>query len=219
MILLQTKPELFFETDLFNGIKAVIEIIYLLVAPIIAYFAFKGLEQIKIHKKESKLNSKRKAYKITAEICKDYGERIIPLINKLNDKIISENILFFKESRTKIDNNELTAEYGKVDFDKCTGELSETLNALESFSLYIINGLAEEKIAYNSFGRTFLGTVEKFSPFLILVNKKNYYNNILELFIIWNTRKEKETLMMEKEKLEKKINSKQTITIKHLGEE
>jgi len=219
MILLQTNTDLFFETDSFKAIRAVIEIIYLLAAPVVAYLAYRGLEQIKFAKKESKLNSKREAYKVTAELCKDYGYRIIPLLHKLYDKINEENILFFKESKAKIEDDEISVDYGPIDFGKCAGELVDGMNALEGFSVFFVNGLGDEKIAYNSFGQTFIDSVKYYCPFLVLVNKNKYYSNVLQLFIIWNIRNEKETLELEKETLEKKIKSKQTVRIKHLGEE
>jgi hypothetical protein len=96
MIIEEMSNEFIFENNFFKGLKYIVEIISLLTAPIILYLAYRGLEQLKLTKRESKLNSKREAYKITAEQCKDYQTRIIPLQNILNDKQIIENTVSLK---------------------------------------------------------------------------------------------------------------------------
>ena len=93
-----------------DKLKDILEIIYFLSGPVIAYLAFRALGQINEAKKqvlEAKetriINSKRDAYKIAAEKCEYYMTTIIPLINNLDRAVKENNITFFEKSAVVID--------------------------------------------------------------------------------------------------------------------
>lgn len=215
--------DLFFDTDIFKGIKAILELIYLISAPVIAYFAFRALDQIKVAKNSSALSAKREAYKITAERCEYYQERIIPLFNSLYEKILEENVSFFKDSRVDISDENIIIDFAEDDIKAVIDEILNVVNALESFSVFFVSGVGNEVIAYKTIGTTFVESVKSYLPFIIkygqILGSGKRFNNTLKLFTIWNQRMESENLELEKKALENKLKTKKSISIKHLGEE
>lgn len=212
----EISSELIFENSFFKGLKYIVEIISLLTAPVILYLAYRGLEQIKLAKKESKLNSKREAYKITAEQCKDYQGRIIALHNQLFNKETEEKAKFLKESKVTITDKNISVEFVKDDTEKISTELLEVVNAMEGFSLFFVSGLGNERVAYETIGETFVDSTKYLLPFLIAYGNKKRFKNTMSLFIIWYKRREKDELEIEKKVLEDKLKTKKTVEIKHL---
>lgn len=211
----------FFETDIFKIIKAIVEFIYLLSAPLLVFLAYKGLEQIKVAKNQSKINSKREAYRVTAEQCKYYLDVIISLFNEMHQKEQEENVKFFKHSIIHIHEEQISVEFPKDDdLEKIDIVVLKLANALEGFAFFFVTGLGDEKIAYETIGWTFTNSIKGFLPFLIRFNNNGKsFSSTLKLFHIWNSRMEKEDLELKKQNLDKKINSKNTINLKHIGEE
>ncbi|MBW1888449.1 MAG: hypothetical protein JRI52_08890 [Deltaproteobacteria bacterium] len=90
----------FFQTNI-KDFRAFIEILYFLSGPAIFIVALKGLQQIfiankalktanealKTAKDDIKIRSTREALSASVAMCEKYVEKIIPEINKLNEKI------------------------------------------------------------------------------------------------------------------------------------
>src|SRR5690554_5656423 len=153
-----------------DKLKDILEIIYFISGPVIAYLAFRALGQINEAKKqvtetkESRIiSSKREAYKIAADKCEYFMLTIIPLINNLDKSIKDNGVTFFDNSKVEITNGGIKVkpqfkdqqEIEKV-FDLPNLEL---FNPLESFALFFTSGVAEEKVGYLTLGQTYCNSV------------------------------------------------------------
>lgn len=214
-----------------QSIKDILEIIYYICSPVLAFFAFRALGQIREAKlqvsetiKSRVLSSKREAYKVAADKCEYYLTAIIPQINVLDKFIEEKDITFFDKSSVKINKDNIQVK--AVFKDEAEAELVyvilpclEVFNPLESFSLFFISGIADEGIGYLTVGTTFCNSVKKYLPLLVLLSDGKHFTNTLRLFRMWNSRLEKELLEKEKSRIEKKLNENPTITIKNIGTE
>jgi hypothetical protein len=202
-------------------LKNILELLYLLSGPALVFFAYKALEQIKVTKDLAKINAKREAYKVTADESRYFSEKIIPLINILDTKVDELGAQVFLKSSVKVENNtvivKLFTNYPKHDeiIDQLTGEFVELSNALSDFSTYFVSGIADEKLAYNTLGRTYCDTVKKYAPLLVLISNAN--DNVIQLFVIWNNRAIKDKALIEKRKLEETIKNTSEITVEPIG--
>ena len=211
-----------------ENLKFIVEIVYYLSGPVIAYIAYKALEQVKETKrqvsetKESRIiSAKRDSFKIAADKCEYYMSDIIPSIDNLDKAVRENNIDFFESSRIEIHSDGIGASAPFKDdeeFDKVL-ELPflEVFNPLESFSLFFTSGVADEKVGYLSVGHTFCDTVEKYAPLIIILSGNKHYNNLLQLFTLWHGRIEKERLEKERAKIDKELNSTSNVVIDTIG--
>lgn len=209
-------------------IKEILEIIYFISGPIVAYFAFKALGQISEAKKqvletrESRIiSSKREAYKIAADKCDYFMTTIIPLINNLDKAVKANGITFFEKSQIEITQDGIKVKpfyKDKEEVDKVFNLPNlELFNPLESFSLFFSSGVADEKIGYLTIGNTYCDTVKKYAPLLVTLSEGKHFNNTLFLFKIWNARLEKENLEKEKKRIDKQLSENKSISIKTIG--
>jgi hypothetical protein len=213
-------------------IKNILEMSYYISGLGLFFVAYKALKQIEIAKEQiqqtkevSSLNSKRDAMKVTSSQVKNYLEVIIPAQNKLDKKIDENKIQFFKKSKIKIEGNKLKLEPFIIQTDNekmpnIFGEYTHTMNLMEAFSLYMISGVADEKLAFRSISSTFCTSAEKLLPLYLVNNiqqKEKYYKSIIDLYIIWSTRLKKEMLEMEQKELTKELKSCKNIEIDIIG--
>ena len=164
-------------------------------------------KQLEFAKQSLKINSKRDAYSLTAECCDHYLTVIIPLLDKFDRKIESKGITFFEDAIVKVTADGITVEnaYPKKDIDariEIANHSLAALNALEGFSVYFTSGVAEETIAFETVGRTFLTAAGKLAPDFLLYASDGYFQNLSTLFMRWSQRQEKQRLETEKLKLE-----------------
>lgn len=211
-------------------IRNILEVIYFISGPVVAYFAFRALAQINEAKKqvtetkESRIiSSKREAYKIAADKCDYFMTTIIPLIDNLDRAVKASGVTYFEKSQV-----EITADGMKVnpfynDKEEIVKVFSlpnlELFNPLESFSLFFVSGVAEEEIGYLTIGNTYCNTVRKYAPLLVTLSEGKYFKNTLFLFKIWNARLEKENLEKEKTRIDKQLSENKSISIKTIGAE
>jgi len=145
-----------------KNINELLNIIYLICAgPIFIYIAYRGLEQIKaakentkITQENSKTQSKREAYKLAGEQCLYFAEKIIPLYNKLIIELKDNNCKFFE--KYEVINHKEKIELKQK--EKLTDEdfeglgkskyLQDLLNSLEGFSLFFASGVASENVGF-----------------------------------------------------------------------
>lgn len=100
--------------------------------------------------------------------------------------------------------------------EKIASQLTEVCNSLESFATYFISGVADEYVAFNTIGTTFLSNMDDIIQWVIDCRDKGYYKNLVSLYITWRNRSEAFLLRQKKEKLEErlsKIGDKKTFTI------
>lgn len=212
--------------------KKILEIIYFLSGPVIAVFAFMALHQIKIAKQQLendknilRINSKRESIKLATEQCDNYMKNIMPDINELEEYLEKMKIDFLKKSKVTIEQDSISVEpyiddedYKKYIDMNCIRKRLKVENALETFSIYFTSGIADEKIAYLTLGRTYCYIVEKLLPdILYKSNDGEYFKNIIQLFNLWYFRIQQEKIQKEKSELEKKLGSIKTRGINTIG--
>lgn len=195
------------------------EIAYYISNLILVIVAVIGLYQLKISKDTRKITSKRAAFQIAAEQCNFYIEKIIPMMNQLDDIIEQKKIDFFSKDNTIIDWNKIkfSPSFNRESTEKllnhCIPEITSIANMLEIFSLYIISWVASDKIAFNTVGNTFIHSLKTYLPFYLVTSDGWNYKHTMTLFINWNNKIEKEKLVNKKKEIEKKLKGNKTIEI------
>ena len=203
----------------------VLEIINYCATIVLVIVAIIGLKQLKISKETRKITSKREAFKIAAEQCTYYMEKIIPEINDLDELIRKKEIDFFNKSKVKIENDKLSliphSDNKSLDklIDKALTEVMTVTNMLEGFSLYFVSGVASEEVGFNTVGNTFVYSVKKYLPFYISMSQGSGYKHTMTLFMNWHKKLESEKLNKEKKKIEQKLKESKSISIKPIGTE
>lgn len=204
-------------------IKDILEIPYLLSGPVLAYFAYRALDQISLSERLAKENAKRDSIKLTAEECRYYSEKIIPLANEFDDLIKKHNLEIFIKSKVHVENNEIkvSSPAAHHTMDKAPDEFFENItaliNSLSSFSTFFVSGVADERLAYKTTGTTYCRTVTKLAPMLVNLANKTHENNILQLYIIWKNRQDIDGATRAREALDKTLQSKKDSSIKVVG--
>ena len=181
-------------------------------------------EQLEFAKEALKINSKRDAYSLTAECCDHYLTVVIPLLDKLDKKIESKGITFYKDAIVKVTGDGLSVENASPQKDadarmEIANHTLAALNAMEGFSVYFISGVAEESIAYETVGRTFVSTARRLAPEFLLYASEGYFKNLTALFMRWSHRQEKQRLELEKLKLQNESDKISIASPKAIGTE
>lgn len=191
-----------------NQAKPITELIYFLSSIGIAIFAFFGLQQIQILKSTAATQAKRDSLKLTSEQCSYYVDVVIPLQNTFHSSIKEHKIKYFEGWTTTIKNNEITTtskEPNKIpDFEKAIPTLG-FINSMEAFSTFFTSRVADELVAYNTIGETFISSCEQVMPWLLHCRNSGYFKNTTSLYLIWKQRSEREKLMREKQNIDKKL--------------
>ena len=225
--------------ELYDSTKSIVENLYFLSGPLLAFFGMMILFQVYYAKKSIKLAksqliqakehlktiSQREAATIAAERINFFTANIIPIGDnlykerkKINFPLFNGKIDSFKHKEIQnwdLDFKKSFLEHGLKN-PKILGQ--ELINNLEGFSAYFTNGIANEKIAFSSVGTAFCSYVEKYYPFICLMqnstNVNNPYCNIIELYGMWKNRMK----IMESELLLKKEEAIVIEKIKELEE-
>lgn len=212
-----------------DTIRNILELIYFISGPallIVAIYALRQIKEARNQVQETRkarlLSAKRESYKIAADKCSYYMETVIPLMNILDKEIDSKKVTYFEKSVVTKTSNSYKLKPANISKEEketlFSLPITEVFNPLESFSLFFTSGVADEKVGYLTLGHTFCESVDSYLPILIMLSSdQEHYNNIMQLFTIWNTRKEREKLEADKQRIEKAISDKREITIKPIG--
>ena len=204
-----------------NAIKPTMEILYFIAGIIVSITAILALKQIKIMKHTAEIQSKRDALTITSEQCVNYMTNIIKLQNEFNRSLKENQIHFLDGWEVTISDNEISLKHdGKIDysnFDKMN--YATVYNAMEAFATYFISKVADESVAFNSLGTTYVNTTEHYLPILLEVNEDGYFRNIVNLYVLWTKRMISIDLQEQQENLKRKMKNYHTEVIKPIGVE
>lgn len=125
-----------------ESIKNFLEIVYFLSGPALVAIAYIALGQIKVarsqieeQRKATRISAQRDALKLTSEQIREYGLKIIPLLNILDKAINDNNIKFFEKSEIIINDNSI-----KVKPYTSDNELKKIANVINEF-LNVMNAL------------------------------------------------------------------------------
>lgn len=189
----------------------------------IAIAAFIALRQISITKQLAKTNAKRESIRLTADQCHIYGEKHIPLLRDLDVAIKEHNFRFLTESKIEIDGTTIKVKpfhrypEHNAAVEKVAPYMAAAYNALNSFALYFVSGVADERYAYTTLGTSYCNSVRTLLPFIVGWSSKTKEDNILRLFTLWNSRKENEENQRELEKLKIKLAQNGAVEIRPIG--
>jgi hypothetical protein len=204
-----------------NIIIPYLQVLYFLSGCIIAIAAIIALNQIKVAKKALKTQSKRDSLKLTATECARYFDKIIPLQNELNEAINDNKVNFFKGWQVKIDANQIelsrNSNFDMDNFDSIGNQLTTVCNSMESFAAYFVSGVADEYVAYNTVGTTFILTLDILIPWVVSCRKDGYYKNLIELYGMWKKRRDAFLLSQEREKIDRQLSKIGTKKIYPIG--
>ena len=185
----------------------------LFIQALIAIAAFVALRQLTLTKEGLITNSRRESIKYASELVTQYLNNIIPVINKLDTKLgVMGYTTFGKPMRLKFFTREeiLSADSDlKIHFEKSSklfmtnydtlADLVLCANLIESFATPLIEGVADEKVAFKSVGKTFCDQIERYYALYVFARENgkadfNYYANTISLFALWSNRIRKSNL-------------------------
>jgi hypothetical protein len=205
-------------------IRTILEILYFLCAPIIAFAAVIGLRQLNILKEVSRISAKRESYRLAAEQCKYFAEIIIPLLVQIKNEISKNGINYFNQVKIIINSDSVSCDLHAIDSNeidkviKLVNLIRECSNRMEAFALFIISGVADEQISFMTVGKSFCDCSRILIPFIFLVHKSlDNIEPIIKLFRLWNNKIEKQHLVNEKVEIEHRINKIQVKSIQPIG--
>jgi hypothetical protein len=224
--MLQRKPNKI-TMNIVDNTKSLIENLYLLSGPIIAILATVGIFQLRLTKKAMILSSRRNAAQLATKQIEIYNNTIVPLQNKyfqiskannipqVSIKIGEFNYEYLLEKLGSKKVREYITVRSKLNFpDK------EVKYAMEAFSTYFINSVADEKIAFFSIGYSFCFWVEDHYfdiAWSLHKGEKYYFQNLISLYNLWSARIKKQDLSHKKEMIMKEINSISDTAIDPIG--
>lgn len=186
-----------------------------------------ALENVSLFKEDTRIRIKRESATTTAQLCDNFANEIIPYITKFSDYAKSISIPKFKSSdldfqlsndvKTYISSvNKIFNNNKSLSKDEFLDWVSNVANKLEGFSIYLTKGICDDDIAFNPLSSVFIEVIKNYLyPFIALTNSDDNraYNNLIELYKIWNVRIEKCNLelkcgemTLEADKLTKMIN-------------
>jgi len=173
-----------------------------------------GLKQISLARQAANLNATRDALKVSAEQCRHYANRIIPLADTLSSR--RKEFSFFdcfsfsvKQSRILLEKNRDIKPADVQQLDTAYySEFAPLFNEVESFCQYLTSGLADEKDAYLCLGDAFLSMISPYIPLLVLRAQEGHkWCNTLAIFVTWYNRQKRESIEREKHAISEKSDS------------
>lgn len=192
----------------FKEVKDVLEFIYYLAAgPVLAFIAYKGLAQIRVAKENSNKSAKREAYKLAAEQCSVFADKILKYSNEFDNEIKESKFL---EGFDVSINSEHISVRKKVDvrFDEKditiinnSNVLQKLINSLEGYAVYFVTGVAEPDVGYFTTGKSYVEIVKRLLPILAPYIEDGHLKHMMSLFKNWNSRLEQEALGSKLEEL------------------
>jgi hypothetical protein len=183
------------------ALHPLLETLYYIAAIALAGIAYKGLEQLKIAKETARTNARREAFKLAADECRTFAERVVPLSLPLSDECERMDLKSFVEPQFKVVDGEITDHKFSLDVigddvDKCTDNLVAFVNALEAFAIFFAAGIADESVAYRETGLAFCNFAATYMPAIYLLRSENdgRFESTLKLYELWSARIASESL-------------------------
>ena len=212
-------------------LKDIAQVSCWLAGPLLAYFAWRALEQIKGSKRIAEIKAERDALAITCERCQFYADTVVPLTGTVAELFKTGKLKEF--SAVKVD--ESNEKSFKLEFQtqgKWLEELEDNrhdimtlMNSLEAFALPFSTGLADEKTAFSPVSHSFCNTVKS----LLTAIMYNYiqagtFVHTMSLYITWRDRRERDRIQQQQKniehqqkEIEKKLASIKVQTITPIG--
>ena len=203
--------------QLFDNSKSIIENLYFLSGPVLAFLGLAAIMQLRLTKKAIVTSSKREAARLSAKQIDHYNNQIIPLLDDLFRIRLKEKIEDVVIEVGDFNREAVESKLGKEETKKIIVArikliipVLRVINSMEAFSTYFTKGVADEEIAYSAVGRTFCNSIEGLYFDIATCLKKDEdssFQNIIRLYQIWSARLKKEKLYKDKEKILNQITT------------
>lgn len=194
-----------------EAIGPYLEVVYFLAGIVIAVAAVIALKQLQIAKLSLKTQSMRDALKLTVQECSNYFERIIPMQDALDQILAKDNIELMPNSHVSIKREMIEIKLGDIDdsdeLDPHFDKLRDVLNAMEGFSTFFMSGVADEKVAYDAVGSSYIDFLKDYIGWAVFCNKEGYYKNLIDLYILWYSRNKRESLMSKRKSIRDELEN------------
>jgi hypothetical protein len=192
------------EIKWFVILKEIIELLYYLAGVGLFGTLIVGLLQLNVLKKDLQIRNKRASVEKSLEFLKYYSDELLPLINKyyreLNKEIPKpKSVKHLINETFTLNPKELDKEIIAETIVREKMGVTQILNKLEFFSIAMLNGITDESLIFTPVARDFCETFED-QYVVIALHRSNGiapYNNIVELYKVWNNKLEIEKLESE----------------------
>ncbi|MGR5250487.1 hypothetical protein ACPV4Z_18735 [Vibrio aestuarianus] len=230
---------------LFDQVRSWAELIYFFSGILVVVIAGFGLWQIKLAKDQLSLtvtqleltkqdiHSNMKIFKTqchraaveSAVIeCRRFSDEIVHHSLDLEKYCKENEISYFKDvtithtkSGFKIDTSAIKSEDVKK-LQSAEHIINKYLNGMEAFALFFLSGVADEKIAFHTNGKTFVDMAEEgFKLFPICEVSEDEAKPIKALYFMWREKLEAQKMRIEKKKLEERLKEYNEKEIKPIG--
>jgi len=222
----------------FSEVRDWLEILYFASGIVIMILVGFGLWQLKLAKDQISLakdqletsknifktQSKRAAIEAAVVECRRYSETIVQDSLALDKYCHEHDITFFDDAEFEKTEEGFSVNLEKIDDEdvkKLAGAediINRYLNGLESYALFFLSGVADEKIAFHTNGKTFIESAERgFKIFPICGIEQEDAEPVKALYFMWHKKLEAKRLKIEKEKIEQKLSGYKDKSIKAIG--
>lgn len=224
---------------IFNIAKDIANFQYLISGSLLVLGLYLTLRQVELIKDDMKIRNNRASVEKSIDYLNIFANEIIPKINAydayLESKSDKKDIIVSNwnpsESNYHLDIFSLPKEERTVILlelkKRSEGDLLLILNNLEFFSAGIIHGLAKDDVVYDPIANSFIDFVSQ--EIVEISSQRHYgnpYENTIELYKNWKSRKNSVQVALQIEELESKLEERKSILevamttakpIKHIG--
>jgi hypothetical protein len=195
--------------DILKVLRDTLEVVSFASAPVLAWLAFKALNQIQVSKEIARTQASRESFRLATERCKQFADEILPLAEELRQLFLQKKLPEFQkivvtESPENISIDWKNSPNWMADIDKHRKVTWELANDLEAWSMWFTCRIADENIAYSPCGVSFCNCVRPLLPLLMFTNKNDkWYSHTLELYMRWKNRIDHDKNIAKQQQLEK----------------
>lgn len=181
---------MFWQTNWFADLRAVLELVYFMSGITIAIAAIFALKQISLTKEITKKNARRESVKLATELSRYYAETVIPqwgkALTEYNAQHLGYLTVLAKPAFVLKDGEIVSNKFDQQSLPK--GKQHEAgiqlINFLEAFAIPFVAGVADEDIGYTETAQSFRIAVEQFMPLIyrFLVNQEGRFESTVKLY-------------------------------------
>lgn len=154
-------------------------------------------------------------------MCEGIIPNIIKLQNEFYDSLKDNQIQFLEGWHVQLNDNEISLRHdGNIDYTNFKKMNYATVcNAMEAFATYFTSKVADEFVAFNTLGTTYIHATEYLMPIILEVNKDGHYKNIVKLYLLWKKRMISNDLQMQQKKIKMKMEKYHSEIVTPIGVE
>ena len=201
-----------------------LEAAYFLSTLLLAGAAIFGLQQIRLMKRDMQTRSDRAAREKAIEYIARYFSEFVPLNTRFTEECITKKLIYTYAgsvgdfSYATFPRTHYAAAWKRFKID--SHSWMPALNELQTIAAAFAYGIADEKLGFQSIGRTFCHAVESMYDILSMARKEltcPYYESIILLYQLWHPRLSKSELTARRNELDKELSTLSDNSTPNLG--